>query len=232
MKAKDVPKRGKAGNIVASKNAYGEHLRAHFKPRDARTPAQLQSRSNMKRTSSAWGSLLTEAQRLAWCADAKNDRRRDSLGRTYTPTGQAHFNGVNIARARLGQDMLLDPPRSTAYVHNPVEALIIAYENGRLTLKLKLSGPPAGDILVLGAAPCSPGCMKCRHPVILGLLPAPKNSLSDITLVYLKKYGNLPPGSRVFIRTRQAAPGPKGPVNDVSAFVPAKGAPATKRKRR
>jgi hypothetical protein len=75
------------------------------------------------------------------------------------------------------------------------------------------------DIMVFGAAPCSAGRKKWRHGAYLGLLPAPEGGESDITELYVARYGEPKVGERVFIRTRQQANGQEGDNKDISEVV-------------
>jgi len=76
--------------------------------------------------------------------------------------------------------------------------------------------------MVFGAAPCSAGRKKWRHGAFLGLLPPPAGGESDITELYVARYGEPEPGKRVFIRTRQQKEGWEGHPCDVSHVVVAK----------
>jgi hypothetical protein len=135
-------------------------------------------------------------------------------------TGEMHFQGLNSARARIGKAMLFWPPEPVRFDPNPVEGLTLSYEHGRLRLKLKVTGPVVDDIMVFGQAPCSAGRKKWRHGAYLGLLPAPAGGESDITELYVSKYGELELGKRVFIRTRQQRDGWEARDNDLNALVP------------
>jgi hypothetical protein len=108
MKELDIPKSGKCGNTVAFKSQYGQCERQHVKPANRRTYAQCQWRKDMGNVSTAWGDL-TDERRLAWIAAGAMVHRRNSLGRMYSLTGQAHFVAINSARVRIGCEILLDP---------------------------------------------------------------------------------------------------------------------------
>jgi hypothetical protein len=73
--------------------------------------------------------------------------------------------------------------------------------------------------MVFGAAPCSAGRKKWRHGAYLGLLPAPAGGESDITELYVARYGEPKVGERVFIRTRQQVDGQEGEDKDISEVV-------------
>ena len=219
MKQLDIPKSGKRGRTVAFKTRYGQCERDYVHPRNPRTDAQRQWRKDMGAVSTAWGTI-TEEQRLAWNAAGARVRKRDSLGKFYSLTGQAHFVGINSARVRIGREMLLDPPQPVDFGPNPVQKLIIGNAGSRLTLKLRVSKPVTADIMVFGEAPCSPGRMKCRSVTYLGLLTASKGGLSNITRLYAEVFGLPPAGSRVFIRTRQVIDGWEDAPLQTTAIVP------------
>ena len=75
---------------------------------------------------------------------------------------------------------------------------------------------------MFGQAPCSAGRSKRRNVAYLGLLPAPQNGLSDITDIYVARYGEPRPGERVFIVTRQQKDGWEGLDKGTKARVPEK----------
>ena len=145
---------------------------------------------------------------------------RPRLGQSGPLTGEMHFAGINSARAGIGRALLRRPPEPVVFGPNPVEELTISYAQGRLRFELRVSGPVTEDIMVLGAAPCSAGWRKCRKPAYLGLLPVPQNGMSDITEMYVERYGEPKAGERVFIRTRQQTNGWEGRDKDISEVVP------------
>jgi hypothetical protein len=59
-----------------------------------------------------------------------------------------------------------------------------------------------------------------RRFVILGRLPDPVSRVSDITGLYVARYGVPPVRSRVFIRTVQVANGWEDFPKDTTAVVP------------
>lgn len=215
------PRSGKRGNMVASRNHFGSYERAHASPKKDRTPAQQRTTAGFGVISRAW-SRLTEAQRQAWMARAGHSRSRSRLGESYTLTGQTYFMRVNSLRAASGLSLLTDPPPRGQHIPNPVKALIITNQGGHIALKLELAEPPAGDIMVFGAAPCSAGTYKCFKCLRLGPLPAPVGRLSEITSLYVKRHGVPPVGKRVFIRIRPQDDGPRDRYLELHAVVPSR----------
>ena len=104
---------------------------------------------------------------------------------------------------------------------NPVGQLLITNGEGGVRLRLKVTAPVTEDIMVFGQAPCSAGRRKRRNVSYLGLLSAAEDGLSDITAIYVARYGAPRPGERVFIVTRQQKDGWEGYDQQTSEIVPA-----------
>ncbi len=218
MKTPKVPHSGKRGKVIASRNHFGSYERAHTSPKKARTPAQRRTTAEFAAISKGW-SKLTEEQRLAWIAAAQQVKSRSRFGESYRLTGQTYYARINNLRAGSGLGRLTDPPARARRISNPVRALIITNQGGRTALKLELAEPPDGEIMVFGAAPCSPGRYKCFKFTRLGPLPPPVGKLSEITSLYVKRYGVPPVGKRVFIRTRAQNDGPRDCFLELHAVV-------------
>ena len=222
MKVLDIPKSGRCRDVVFYRMRRCQYWRRHVIPHNPRTAAQRRAREVLGAISKAWSELLTEAERQAWIAAGAKVRSRPRLGQAGPLTGEMHFAGINSARAAIGRELLRVPPERVMFGTNPVEELTISYDQGRLRFELRVSGPVTGDIMVLGAAPCSATWRKCRKPVYLGLLPAPEGGVSDITEMYVRRFGEPKAGERVFIRTRQQTNGWESWNKDVSEVVPAR----------
>jgi hypothetical protein len=74
---------------------------------------------------------------------------------------------------------------------------------------------------VQGAAPVGTGIRCVQHFPFLGLLPPPIDGWSDITELYIARYGMLPVGTVIFIRTCQHIDGATDVPIITSARVPA-----------
>lgn len=219
MKTPKSPQSGKRGKVVASRNHFGSYERAHSPPNKTPTAAARRAQTEFRTVASAW-QHLTEEQRLAWIAEARHVKSRSRLGESYPLTGQTYFVRVNNSRAGFGLGLLTDPPSLAQPATNPVRALIVTNRRGRIRLQLRLAYPLAGDIMVFGAAPASPGTYKCFKCPRLGPLPAPDAGLSDITSLYVRKHGVPPVGARVFIRTRPQNAAARDQFLETHALVP------------
>jgi hypothetical protein len=222
MKTLDIPKSGKCGNIVVYPGRYGQCQRQLVIPTNPQTPARQFMRGSFGNLARAWGRQLTEAQREAWNVAGPKVQSAKRLGQSGPLTGQQHFQGINSARARVGQEMLLEPPTPVVFGRNPVVELTISYGEDGVRLLLKVNGPVLEDVMVFGQAPCSAGRTKRRNVSYLGLLPAPQGGLSDITALYVARYGAPRAGEKVFIVTRQQKDGWEGVDKETSEVVPEK----------
>ena len=167
-----------------------------------RTPAQRRARQHLGRFSGMWREL-TQEQRTAWRLRADETDRLVRQGRHYRLTGQQLFNKINSVLALCEHEPLTTPPPRPQFGPNPVGALTISRDADSLALKLNVSGTPAEDIMVFASPPQSAGRAYCGDYRFLGLLPAPVEHLSDITRLYIRKYGVPPANTRIFIRTWQ-----------------------------
>jgi hypothetical protein len=106
-----------------------------------------------------------------------------------------------------------------------VGALRIVEVHGEIKILLSVPSAPAEHTKVLASPPQNPGRRFCADFRYLGLLPPPKRGVCDVTKLYVKKYGNPPPGSRVFIQTRQQVDGQQDLPLQTDALVPGKWQP-------
>jgi hypothetical protein len=118
--------------------------------------------------------------------------------------------------------MLLTPPAPVVFGPNVTGHLAIRNGENGVRLLLSVTGPVTEDIMVFGQAPCSAGRSKRRNVAYLGLLPAPENGMSDITDIYIARYGEPRPGERVFIVTRQQKDGWEEDDQETNGIVPEK----------
>src|ERR1035441_6451862 len=198
MKILSEPSSGKRGNIVAFISPYGQCQCALVIPKNTWSPARDHMRGSFGRLSRIWSQSLTEAQRDAWCEAGPKVQSAKRLGLSGPLTGQQHFQGINSARARLGLDMLLLPPDPVTFGPNPVGQLVITNDDNGVRLFLPISGPVAEDIMVFGQAPCNSGRRKRRNVSYLGLLSTAQAGLSEITALYVARFGEPAIGQRVF----------------------------------
>jgi hypothetical protein len=214
------PQSGRVGSVVYVNGRYGQIVRQYVTPRNPKSPAQQKNRSDFGNVSSRWRAL-DPAKRIAWCIAAADSYTTSRTGRRVALNGYSYFVRVNAARAHLGLSQFDLPPTVPSFSPNPVAELAIANTGGTITVKLRVPSQPGQTTLVQGAAPVSAGVRCVQHFPLLGLLPAPVDGWSDITALYVARYGEPIVGTAVFIRTCQHIDGWTDLPKVASAFVPA-----------
>jgi hypothetical protein len=220
MKIYDVPQSGKIGTMVSYKTRFGQLRRRYVIPRDPRTATQVARRKAMGRARALWG-MLTEKQYAAWKAAAHGARTRPSVNQSGDLSPYLLFIKINCNLAVVGLPMVLDPTAAPQFAPNPVRQLIITNTNDAIAIKLSVSGKLPQYIVVRGTKPRSAGVSYVDHFTILGVTPAPVRGWSDITDLFVGKYGVPAVGSRVFIQTFQVINGWEDLPEQISAIVPA-----------
>jgi hypothetical protein len=220
MKIRDIPQSGKVGTMVSYKTRYGQVRRRYVIPRDPATLAQMNRRVAMTRWARQW-SRLTEEQRHGWNATAGDARTRPRLNQSGRLSGFLLFVRINCNLAKHNLPPVDVPPAVPRLGRNPVAQLIITNTKGTISIKLSVSAKPAQYIVVLGTKPLSAGASYADHFSILGLMSDPIRGMSDITDLFVGKFGVPEVGSRVFIRTRQHINGWEDIPEQISAIVPA-----------
>ncbi len=219
MKILDIPQSGKIGTLVSYKHGSVQCQRTYVLPRDARTRDQMARRDAMKRLRLLWGTL-TDRQYAAWDAVARSKRTARRLNQSGRLNAYNLFIKINFNLATIGLPPVLEPPEAPLFGDNPVVELTITKPNGALALQLVLSEEPAQYVLVLGTKPLSAGSTYADHFTLLGVVPAPDHGVSDITAMFVAKFGPPPAGSRVFIETQQQINGWKDLPHRFNARVP------------
>jgi hypothetical protein len=225
MKILDVPQTGRIGNVVSYKTRYGVIQRRQDVARDPRTYVQVSRRVALKLAAKLWATL-TDEQRAAWRALARGARTRRHLNHSGPLSGYLLFVKINCNLAAVGFPRVLDTPPSPRFGLNPVRQLIITNTNGAIALKLSLSGQPPQYVIVLATKPRSAGVSYVDHFSILALLPDPVRGVSEITDLFVARYGVPRVGSRVFIQTLQQINGWQDLPQLFSALVPTPWQPA------
>jgi hypothetical protein len=77
---------------------------------------------------------------------------------------------------------------------SPVQELAVTYTEGKFTLMLRVSSSRAQHILVQGPRPVRAAIRCVQHFPFLGLLPPPIDGWSNITELYVARYGVPKPG--------------------------------------
>lgn len=101
---------GSIGGMTGSRNRGGNYLRARAIPTNPNSSFQQAVRSNFSSLTTAWSSVLDQAQRDAWSNYAENTPVTDTLGDPLTLTGQQMYIRSNSVRLNVGVARVDDGP--------------------------------------------------------------------------------------------------------------------------
>jgi hypothetical protein len=220
MKISSIPKSGRKGSVICANTRHGKVARQYMHPRNPRTPQQQGHRSNLRDVLRRWRTLSAE-QRAAWCGVAAKHDFITETDRTVRLNGYNFFASLNTRRADLSLPQFDLPPAEPVFSPNPVAELVITNAGGKITLKLRVPSPPAQYTLVQGAVPVRTGVRFVQHFPFLGLLPPATDGWSDITELYVARYGVPKAGTAIWIRTCQHIDGWTDAPKVARARIPA-----------
>ena len=219
MRILDIPQSGKCSDFVSVRTRYGQIRRRRGVIRKRPSPDQLRIRAIFALVVALWRNL-TEQQRAAWTVAGQAVQSRPRLGQSGKLPGDVLFIKLNTTLGYQGLPFALTPPARPSFPANSVGDLVITNTGGAADIKLSVPSAPAMDILVFATAPRSAGVAYPGHFTILGQLPAPEAGYSNIRKLYVDRYGEPPPGTRIFIRTRQQRDGWVDSPKQTAAIVP------------
>jgi hypothetical protein len=219
MRTLDGPQVGAHGEIVASRNHYGQHLRKKGHPKKRLTEARAQSDTAMRIVAEAWNNL-TDEQRDRWYVAGPYVPSRKVFGKTGRLDGRGFFFKANLSRARFGQELVLEPLAQAAFGRNPAAAFTITNDKWDFAMELTLARAPTEEIMLWASPPCNAGKKRNWDYRVLGLLPRPVEGANNFRRLYVKRFGVPPAGKRVFVRVRQQTNGWRGDPWEASAVVP------------
>ncbi len=195
-------KRQKAKGVRAFKSRHGWVASTFGPPTNPRTAAQQSHRRNILAASRRWRTLSLE-QHQTWRTLAANTSFVNDKGQRVRLNCFKLFVSLNTRRTDLGLPQLDLAPAQPVFSTSPVKELAVSYPGGKFTLQLRIEGMPEHLILVQGARPVRSGVRLVQHFPLLGLLPPPVDGWSDITELYVARYGVPKPNQAVWIRTCQ-----------------------------
>ena len=147
--------------------------------------------------------FLADPQRTAWDLAGADSAVMGCMGRSTSLPGYNLYVETNVFRMSIGLSVYDLPQALLLFTPSPVAELLATIEGGVFKLKLHVLGEPVVHTLVQGARPVR-SCVRCvQHFPLLGLLPPPIAGWSDITELYIARYGVPKAGTAVWIRTCQ-----------------------------
>jgi len=205
---------------VSQAGQFGQISRALAIPSNPRSRAQMTVRRNLSKVSASWRAL-SETQRAAWMAAAKEVKSTTRLGQNGTLSGFLLFTKINCTLAQFGLQQVTAPPARPQFADLAPQNLVITNTGGVIALKLTCPTDPGTNTIVRGSVPVSQGRETYGGLRVLGTCPAPAQGSADITGLYTARYGVPPVGTKVFVSVNQAVDGWEDEPVMFSAIVPA-----------
>ena len=188
MKIQSMPKRGRVKNVIYSETRHGKVAREFVPPDNPQTAQQQDHRRNVQAVTGRWHTL-NDQQCAAWGAATANKYMLTRTGRRVRLSPYHLFVSLNIGRADLGLSQYDVPAPEPVWSTSPVVELSATFTGGRFSLKARLTSPPVQHILVCAAAPVRSGVRYVKDIPFLCLLPPPIDGWSDITELYVARFG-------------------------------------------
>ncbi len=204
--------------MVSVRTRFGQVRRRYAVPKDPKSPAQVRVRSAFGRVVTRWRTL-TESQRAGWALRAEGVHSRPRLGQSGRLTGYLLFIKINSTLVYQGQPLVIVPPERPTFEANPAGDVVATNSGGVLELKVSVPSAPVAPVIVLATGPRSAGVSFAKHFTILGVLPAAEAGYSNITDLYVARYGIPAAGTRIFIRTQQVLNGWKDMPKQTTTVV-------------
>ena len=210
--------RGRLASSVFSSGRYGNYEKMFKAPRQPRTSAQLLVRTLFMVFAKAWGSVLTDAQRLAWEGLAnRNPIYKD--GKAYPLTGNVFYLKTNQNLSTIGEARIDSAPTSLAMI-GYASSMTVDVETTPGTEDIKLNISPAigagQKVVVCSTGIVKPGTKaKFASAKIIAILDHTFVSGGSIKTGYLNIFGSLPAtGQKAGFTTKfiTIADGQAGPV--------------------
>jgi hypothetical protein len=198
--------RGKLGHWVYARNPSGPLARPRPGKRKMSSALQTAQRQIFKVVIPRWSSVLTDAQRAAWCAFTQDYPRQDQLGQRYVPSGFNRFTQANVVSYALAGTFINDPPQDLQ-VSQPTLVIVVALAASPLAVKLSINSPlKSGEYWILSATDprnagrIAPG--QIWRPLASANTALPQTV--DASAAYAASFKPLTSGKRVFFSLRIA----------------------------
>jgi hypothetical protein len=195
--------RNTLGGSVASKNRAGNYFRARVAPVQPRSVAQQQVRALLATLAGQW-KALTAAQIAGWNTLASGITLSDSLGNSYSPTGENLYVGNNVNLQQTGQTLISNPPAQRPDFAD-ITPLTPAAAAGAATFTVETgaAAAPAGSVfLVEATAQMSAGISYIGTSTyrVIGHFAGSTYASINIKADYVARFGALVAGAKIAVR--------------------------------
>ena len=194
--------RGKIGGNVLSRNASGAYARKNTAGTNPNTPLQQFVRAIFATISTGWRNM-TQGQRDAWNLVKDEWPQVNSLGQTFTLTGQQLYMKLNNSLMQVGLPAIVIAPSKTT-TYSPSE-LTVANSNAAQTLVATINDPINAGVVPAEVTPAiyvTPPVSQGQNQLdgkfeFLDLLAPGAGPVLDISAAYTAKYGVIPVNSKI-----------------------------------
>jgi hypothetical protein len=197
--------RASIGGATASKNRSGNYFRARIAPVQPRTPNQQLVRATLSTLAAQWRSL-TQDQIAGWNALAATIVRKDTLGNSYSPTGEDLYVGNNVALTLAGQSTVSDPPTTAPTFPGPLNLTATATAGTPSFAVLSgLGAAPTGYLLNIRATKqLSAGISFVGNSLFRNIEAAAASAFASANILdtYTGMFGTLVPGAVIGVQMR------------------------------
>lgn len=197
--------RGKLGGQVFSKNRGGAYVRTKVTPSNPRSLAQMESRSDLGVTSSAWNGLTNEF-RASWNSAVDEFKRTDIFGDLKTPSGKNLFVRLNKNLLGVGKQIIESAPVKLEIPATSATGVTIDPGTGEIRFANFLSVPADFALQVSATPVLSPGISYVKNKLRV-IAVANSGPIVPATLgaAYLARFGTPALGANVFVQIRLIA---------------------------
>lgn len=196
MKHLDVPKSGSVDAKTYSRNRFGQYIRSRAIPVNPNTVPQGVMRARFGDNSQAWRGLTADG-RAGWESLGLQITRTDSLGQTYTLTGQQAFIMVNNNLMDAAQAALTAAPA----VSSPtgLTSVTITTTGGTLSVAYLATPLAASNYLFIYASPQRSAGRKFEGDLrLIAVTAAAAASPHNLLAAYTSRFGAPVVGNKIF----------------------------------
>lgn len=197
---------GKAGAMVASHNAAGQHLRARTTPTNPRTGFQTAVRNAVRTLSPGWNSL-TDLQQGSWATYAQNVTLTNRLGDAMKISGIAHYVRSNVSRIQAGLPTIATAPGIFNLGDIPDTSLVISANSAAASITLTglttsdWAGQTNNSMLVYTSRPQNFGIAFFNGPYQLATV-IPSSNATAGPFTFTMPFAAAATGSQIFYKVR------------------------------
>lgn len=195
--------RGSIGANCFSVNRSGAYVRFKASPTQPDTQYQLALRARVLELSKYFSYNLTDTEREAWNAFARQSPSVDRFGHSQSLTGLNWFVKINIERYLAGLSRILIPPENYSVEDLATASLTIA-STPALRIAILFSyypAPPMGQQLFVYATSPIPNGTTFYKTFLRFLCVSPIDQASpyDITQAYVNRFGTPPARTWIYV---------------------------------